>query len=76
MASSLGLVMLFLSCAISQAFLVSSSNYGGLFPDLYQFSCPQANDIIWSFLEEAIAKDPRMAASLLRLHFHDCFVQV
>ncbi|KAK4365128.1 hypothetical protein RND71_016486 [Anisodus tanguticus] len=28
-----------------------------------------------SVLEEAIAKDPRMAASLLRLHFHDCFVQ-
>ncbi|XP_015073033.1 peroxidase 9-like [Solanum pennellii] len=75
MAFSLGLVMLFLSCAISQAFLVSSSNYGGLFPDFYQFSCPQANDIIMSYMEEAIAKDPRMAASLLRLHFHDCFVQ-
>ncbi|GFY95852.1 peroxidase superfamily protein [Actinidia rufa] len=24
---------------------------------------------------KAIAKEPRMAASLLRLHFHDCFVQ-
>lgn len=76
MASSLGLVIFFLSCAMFQFFPVSSSNYGGLLPELYQFSCPQANEIIMSVLEEAIAKDPRMAASLLRLHFHDCFVQV
>ncbi|CAN4092289.1 unnamed protein product [Withania somnifera] len=73
--ASLGLVMIFLSCAIFQAFSVSSSNYGGLYPELYQFSCPQANEIVMSVLEEAIANDPRMAASLLRLHFHDCFVQ-
>uniref|UniRef100_A0A453I5D8 Plant heme peroxidase family profile domain-containing protein n=1 Tax=Aegilops tauschii subsp. strangulata TaxID=200361 RepID=A0A453I5D8_AEGTS len=23
----------------------------------------------------AVSKEPRMGASLLRLHFHDCFVQ-
>ncbi|KAI3777461.1 hypothetical protein L1987_47261 [Smallanthus sonchifolius] len=49
--------------------------YPGLFPEFYSLSCPQANDIVMSILESAIAKDPRMAASLLRLHFHDCFVQ-
>lgn len=48
----------------------------GLSPQFYQFSCPQANDIVMSVLEKAISKDMRMAASLLRLHFHDCFVQV
>lgn len=48
----------------------------GLFPEFYQYSCPQANDIVISVLEGAIANEPRMAASLLRLHFHDCFVQV
>jgi len=48
----------------------------GLSPQFYQFSCPQANDIVMSVLEKAIARDIRMAASLLRLHFHDCFVQV
>ena len=48
----------------------------GLSPQFYQFSCPQANDIVMSVLEKAIAKDMRIAASLLRLHFHDCFVQV
>lgn len=53
--------------------------FGGSFsllPEYYQFSCPQANDIVLSVLEKAIGKEPRMAASLLRLHFHDCFVQV
>ncbi|WKA10194.1 hypothetical protein VitviT2T_027777 [Vitis vinifera] len=49
--------------------------FSGLFPGFYQCSCPQANDIVLSVLEKAIAKEPRMAASLLRLHFHDCFVQ-
>ncbi|XP_008221352.1 PREDICTED: peroxidase 9 [Prunus mume] len=47
----------------------------GLFPQFYQFSCPQANDIVISVLQQAIAREPRVAASLLRLHFHDCFVQ-
>lgn len=50
--------------------------YAGLCPEFYEFSCPQANDIVMSVLEKAIGREPRMAASLLRLHFHDCFVQV
>nr|ALY05850.1 peroxidase [Fraxinus mandshurica] len=78
-----------LCCLIAVSFLSSSlldafpgSGYGwggrgysGLTPEFYDFSCPQANEIIMSVLEKAIAEDPRMAASLLRLHFHDCFVQ-
>ncbi|OIT04226.1 peroxidase 40 [Nicotiana attenuata] len=41
---------------------------------LYQNSCPEAEAIIYSWVERAVSQDPRMAASLLRLHFHDCFV--
>ncbi|XP_071731505.1 peroxidase 9-like [Rutidosis leptorrhynchoides] len=52
-----------------------SQGYYGLFPEFYSFSCPQANYIVMSVLENVIANEPRMAASLLRLHFHDCFVQ-
>ncbi|KAL3505329.1 hypothetical protein ACH5RR_035170 [Cinchona calisaya] len=67
----------FLFCNLSKAFPFGpgGAGYSGLFPEFYQFSCPQANEIVMSVLEEAIAQDPRMAASLLRLHFHDCFVQ-
>ncbi|KAI3978868.1 hypothetical protein MKX01_016043 [Papaver californicum] len=53
----------------------TGEGYSSLFPEFYQYSCPQANDIVMSVLHKAIAKQPRIAASLLRLHFHDCFAQ-
>ncbi|KAH9626487.1 hypothetical protein KSS87_020189 [Heliosperma pusillum] len=49
--------------------------YGLFTPNFYDNSCPQVNDVVMSVLDNAIAQDPRMAASLLRLHFHDCFVK-
>lgn len=55
---------------------IGGGGYSGLHPEYYRFTCPEANGIVMSVLEKAIAKEPRMAASLLRLHFHDCFVQV
>ncbi|KAH6788371.1 Peroxidase superfamily protein [Perilla frutescens var. frutescens] len=69
-----------LSCSQPEAFPASGfgsgqGGYPGLVPGFYEFSCPQANEIIMSVLENAIAQDSRMAASLLRLHFHDCFAQ-
>ncbi|KAK1320602.1 Cationic peroxidase 1 [Acorus calamus] len=43
-------------------------------PDLYDAICPQALPTIRSIVERVIEREPRMGASLLRLHFHDCFV--
>ncbi|XP_012071934.1 peroxidase 9 [Jatropha curcas] len=77
----LTVIMVFLSCKLSIAH-PGFFGWGGkgpsptaLFPQFYQFSCPQANDIVISVLIKAITKEPRAAATLLRLHFHDCFVQ-
>ncbi|KAJ0092980.1 hypothetical protein Patl1_24846 [Pistacia atlantica] len=42
--------------------------------DIYINSCPEAEAIIFSGVENAVSQDSRMAASLLRLHFHDCFM--
>ncbi|KAK4274892.1 hypothetical protein QN277_018055 [Acacia crassicarpa] len=42
--------------------------------NFYDKSCPQAPSIIKSAVLSAVYKEHRMGASLLRLHFHDCFV--
>ncbi|KAH9295533.1 hypothetical protein KI387_039121, partial [Taxus chinensis] len=43
--------------------------------DYYEKTCPLALSIIRSQMDSAVAKEVRMAAFILRLHFHDCFVQ-
>ncbi|XP_042988606.1 peroxidase 49-like [Carya illinoinensis] len=42
-----------------------------LYPQFYDHSCPNAQQIVKSIVAEAVAKEARIAASLLRLHFHD-----
>ncbi|KAI9116115.1 hypothetical protein K1719_013045 [Acacia pycnantha] len=41
----------------------------------YAKTCPSALALIKASVVSAVAKEARMGASLLRLHFHDCFVQ-
>ncbi|CAN1262957.1 Cationic peroxidase 1 [Linum perenne] len=45
-----------------------------LTPNFYQTICPEALPTIKRVVSKAIRDEPRMGASLLRLHFHDCFV--
>ncbi|KAM1802227.1 hypothetical protein ACFX11_033725 [Malus domestica] len=77
----LGLVVLTLvvSATLPAAHLegpnFGSSEPHGLFPQFYQSSCPPVDNTVISVLQQAIEKDPRVAASLIRLHFHDCFAQ-
>lgn len=42
----------------------------------YSSTCPRAEATVRSTVEAHFNKDPTIAAGLLRLHFHDCFVQV
>nr|AAB02926.1 peroxidase [Linum usitatissimum] len=41
----------------------------------YKSSCPKLESIITKRLKEVFKKDIGQAAGLLRLHFHDCFVE-
>ncbi|KAK1553945.1 hypothetical protein Q3G72_005562 [Acer saccharum] len=47
----------------------------GLSWTFYKKSCPKAESIIRTQLKKVFKKDIGQAAGLLRLHFHDCFVQ-
>jgi peroxidase len=49
---------------------------GQLTDDFYDGCCPQAEDIVKARVSAAMKTEFRMGASLLRLHFHDCFVNV
>ncbi|KAL0917631.1 hypothetical protein M5K25_012707 [Dendrobium thyrsiflorum] len=47
----------------------------GLSFTFYKSSCPNLDSIVRHFLKNQFKKDIGLAAALLRVHFHDCFVQ-
>ncbi|CBI16467.3 unnamed protein product, partial [Vitis vinifera] len=54
--------------------LGGSPSYGQLSPTYYDDTCPNASSIVRGVIQEAFISDVRIGASLIRLHFHDCFV--
>ena len=42
----------------------------------YANTCPNVSSIVSGVVQQALQSDPRIGASLIRLHFHDCFVNV
>lgn len=66
--SKLGLCFIISTC---MCLGLASSQLSSTF---YSTSCPNALTIINTAVTSAINTEARMGASLLRLHFHDCFV--
>ncbi|CAM0873095.1 unnamed protein product [Alopecurus aequalis] len=64
----------FVVAMMAFAMLATASNGQLLDHHFYDRVCPAALPAIKKVVEEAVAAEPRMGASLLRLHFHDCFV--
>ncbi|KAG8044490.1 hypothetical protein GUJ93_ZPchr0831g7173 [Zizania palustris] len=52
-----------------------SYSHTGLQRGFYDSDCPDAEDIVRSSVEKYYNNDATIAPGLLRLHFHDCFVQ-
>ncbi|KAF2305755.1 hypothetical protein GH714_008044 [Hevea brasiliensis] len=55
--------------------LLNTACQAQLTSTFYDNSCPNALSAIRTSIRNSIAAERRMAASLIRLHFHDCFVQ-
>ncbi|MQL92132.1 hypothetical protein Taro_024755 [Colocasia esculenta] len=66
MASLLHLAVLLL--------FLTGGNSAQLSPGFYSQSCPGVFAAVKSIVQAAISKETRMGASLVRLFFHDCFV--
>ncbi|KAG7586694.1 hem peroxidase [Arabidopsis thaliana x Arabidopsis arenosa] len=47
----------------------------GLSWNFYQKACPKVENIIKKELKKVFKRDIGLAAAILRIHFHDCFVQ-
>ncbi|RLM64350.1 peroxidase 2-like [Panicum miliaceum] len=63
-----------LACYTLALLFAAAAVSAQLSTDFYDETCPDALDVIESAVRAAVSKESRMGASLLRLHFHDCFV--
>ncbi|XP_076926451.1 peroxidase 27-like [Bidens hawaiensis] len=57
------------------AIILSVANGKGLKLGFYKKTCPKAEAIVKRTTANYISRAPSLAAPLLRLHFHDCFVR-
>ncbi|CAN6237672.1 unnamed protein product [Urochloa humidicola] len=61
------------ACALVLALALGAA--AQLSPTFYDGSCPSLQSIVRSGMAAAVQQEARMGASILRLFFHDCFVQ-
>ncbi|KAI4334114.1 hypothetical protein L6164_018845 [Bauhinia variegata] len=65
----------YLSALILCLIAFIGSTEGQLQQNFYAQSCPKAEKLIQKFVYEHIRNAPSLAAALIRMHFHDCFVR-
>ncbi|KAJ8570920.1 hypothetical protein K7X08_037892 [Anisodus acutangulus] len=63
-----------LTVAARDSVVAQAWRLADLSDDFYDDVCPEALPTIKRVVEDAVRQERRMGASLLRLHFHDCFV--
>lgn len=58
------------------AALASAPPEAALKVGFYHATCPIAEDVVLAEMRLILMEDATVAPSLLRMHYHDCFVQV
>ncbi|PNT66525.1 hypothetical protein BRADI_3g13590v3 [Brachypodium distachyon] len=69
------LVRLLILVEVAIAVAGPATTVAALSVDYYAMGCPFAEYMVRDVVNKAVMADPTLAAGLLRLHFHDCFVQ-
>ncbi|KAJ6402718.1 hypothetical protein OIU84_014761 [Salix udensis] len=67
----------FLGVFLLMELLAGGFRFGadGLSMNYYIFNCPFVEPIVRSTVASALQSDPTLAAALVRMHFHDCWIQ-
>ncbi|RDY13444.1 Peroxidase 4, partial [Mucuna pruriens] len=60
--------------ALAVLLLLAGTSSAHLSQNFYSNKCPNVFKTVKSVVKSAVAKEPRIGASILRLFFHDCFV--
>lgn len=55
--------------------LLAIATHADLQMNFYANSCPKAEKIVQDYVHQHIPNAPPLAAALIRMHFHDCFVR-
>lgn len=74
--SAVAMVVVVAAALILAMVVVPGAEASPLTHDFYATSCPDVLSIVKAEVKKAVKAELRMAASLTRLHFHDCFVNV
>ncbi|KAE8770155.1 Peroxidase 11 [Hordeum vulgare] len=64
-----------MACFLLAVPLLMAQDPSNLSLEHYSKTCPNAEHVVRAEMECAVRDEPRNAALMLRLHFHDCFVQ-
>lgn len=64
----------YVAAAIVLFTIVLGNTNAQLSPSFYDTTCPNVSSIVRNVVEKAQENDIRIGAKLIRVHFHDCFV--